>query len=259
MTATSASLEIQALPAFEDNYLWLLRQANHAVVVDPGDAEVVARALQTQQLQLAAILLTHHHADHTGGALALQRHWQCPVYAPQSQHAAYQGLEISHVQDGDSLPLPMLEGRHAQVIALPGHTLDHLAYWIDHTHLFSGDVLFSAGCGRLFEGTPAQMYASLQTLARLPGDTLIYPAHEYTTKNLEFALTIEPENPALLQRNLEVRSLRAQGQPSLPTRLRQELQFNPFLRCQQLTSLPQYQGLTPVELFAQIRAQRNSF
>ena len=216
MTETTTSLHINALPAFSDNYLWLVRRAQCALVVDPGDASVVEQALHQSQCQLVAILLTHHHADHTDGAAALQKRWQCPVYAPDHAHEAYAALHPIRVHEGESLSIPALPGLHCQVMGLPGHTLDHIAYLVDGQHLFSGDVIFGAGCGRLFEGTPAQMYQSLQRIATLPDTTLLYPAHEYTAHNIAFALTVDPDNEALKKRAASTSALRAQALPSCP-------------------------------------------
>lgn len=259
MTETTTSLHINALPAFSDNYLWLVRQGQCALVVDPGDAAVVEQALDEYQCQLVAILLTHHHADHTGGAAALQEHWHCPVYAPDNTHAAYAGLDSIHVHEGEHLSFPALLGMHCQVMSLPGHTLDHIAYLVDGQHLFSGDVIFGAGCGRLFEGTPAQMYQSLQHIAALPDTTLLYPAHEYTAHNIAFALTVDPDNEALRQRAASTSALRAQALPTLPTTVGQEKNTNPFLRCTQLVKRPIFSHLTPLELFTELRTRRNAF
>lgn len=259
MIDTSASLQITALPAFSDNYLWLIHAGEHALIVDPGDAEVVEKALHALGCQLDGILLTHHHADHSGGAASLQQHWRCPVYAPESQHPAYAGLNAIQVKEGDHIAFPLLPVHSCQVITLPGHTLDHIAYYINDQHLFSGDVIFGAGCGRLFEGSPAQMYASLQKISALPAQTLIYPAHEYTAHNIAFALTIEPDNRMLQQRAEHTSALRQQQQPTLPTTLAVESATNPFLRSIQLAHLPAFQGLQPLEVFTEIRARRNQF
>lgn len=259
MQETSASIEIIALPAFSDNYLWLIRQAQFALVVDPGDAAVISQALTSADLQLKGILLTHHHADHVGGAMALQQHWQCPVYAPDSAHAAYRMPQVTRVKQGDKLTFEHFSGLHSEVIALPGHTLDHVAYYFNQQHLFSGDVLFGAGCGRLFEGTPAQMYASLQTIAALPLETLIYPAHEYTAHNIAFAQTVDPDNLDLQQRAQTTASLRGRGLPTLPTRLKLELATNPFLRCEALSKQPAFFGWSAIDVFTELRARRNQF
>lgn len=259
MHETSASLQITPLPAFSDNYLWLLHSGKKAVIVDPGDAAVVEQALQAHGLQLEAILLTHHHADHTGGAASLQQHWQCPVYAPDSDQPAYHGLETIMAKDGDHIQLPSFPSMECEVLALPGHTLDHIAYYIDQKHLFSGDVIFGAGCGRLFEGSPALMYASLQKVAALPPETLIYPAHEYTAHNIAFALTIEPDNTALQARAETTQALRQAQRPTLPTTLALEKATNPFLRSEELARLTSFKGCQPLDIFTELRARRNQY
>lgn len=275
MSTPSASLSVVPLPAFNDNYLWLLCLDGMAWVVDPGDAHVVDAALQAQGVQLVGILLTHHHADHTAGAAALQQRWRCPVYAPDSDHPAYQTCQCLTVHEGDVIDVFPLHGIQCQVLALPGHTLDHIAYLIrapgpsqpaasadtvqTTAHLFSGDVLFGAGCGRLFEGSPAQMYASLQRIAALPADTWIYPAHEYTEHNLAFAYRVDPDNPALQARIAETTAIRQQGRPSLPTCLSLELATNPFLRCAQLAQSDAFAGQSALQVFTTLRAQRNQF
>lgn len=259
MPKTSASIEIIPLSAFSDNYLWLIHNGKHALIVDPGDAEVVQSALKAYNLELDAILLTHHHADHTGGAASLQAYWQCPVYAPNAEHPAYAALNSTPVQNGEAIRFKHFDSLTCQILALPGHTLDHIAYYINQHHLFSGDVLFGAGCGRLFEGTPIQMFASLQTIASLPLDTLIYPAHEYTTHNIAFALTVEPANSRLQQRAQETKLLRAHQRPTLPTTVALELATNPFLRCDALSNLPSFKGCQAIEIFTELRERRNHF
>ena len=261
MHSTSASIRIIPLPAFSDNYLWLIHAGGHALVVDPGDADVVEKALQANGCQLDGILLTHHHADHTEGAAALQQHWNCPLYAPESTHPAYTALSAIRVKNGDTIQFETLPGLACTAMALPGHTLDHIAFYMNKQHLFSGDVIFGAGCGRLFEGSPLQMYTSLQEIAALPADTLIYPAHEYTAHNIAFALTIEPENKQLQQRAKETATLRQLQRPTLPTTVALEIATNPFLRCGALASQAgsDFYGQPPLDIFTEIRARRNVF
>ncbi|HEY8586689.1 MAG TPA: hydroxyacylglutathione hydrolase [Rhodanobacter sp.] len=214
------------LPALADNYIWLLHDDNgHAIVVDPGDAEVVEQALSAHRLQLCAILLTHHHYDHVDGVAGLRAHHDVPVYAPVDQRIE---TATQRVRDGDRIELPA-PAVTFDVIKVPGHTLSHVAY-VGAGLLFCGDTLFSLGCGRLFEGTPEQMLGSLDRLSSLPGDTLVCGGHEYTEANGRFARTIEPDNPELRQRLQQVAALRQQSQPTLPVPLAGELATNPFLR-----------------------------
>ncbi|WP_028081408.1 hydroxyacylglutathione hydrolase [Solimonas soli] len=218
---------VQPLPAFTDNYLWLVTQGDEVLVVDPGDAAVVQRHLEAQALRLRAILVTHHHPDHTGGIAALRARWDVPVYGPRAE-AAKIG-ELSEALDGGDT-IDVLGARYA-VLAVPGHTLGHIAFHdAAAQRLFCGDTLFSAGCGRLFEGTPAQMHASLQTLAALPDATAVHCTHEYTLSNLSFAAAVEPDNADLQARIEEAGRLRAAGRPTLPSTIGAEKRYNPFLR-----------------------------
>jgi hydroxyacylglutathione hydrolase len=225
-------LMVTPLPAFSDNYLWLLQRDGLAAVVDPGDGEVVLRALRERSVQLAAILITHHHADHIGGLATLRRAFDVPVYGPRAEAPQIPGL-TRLLDHGDQVELPELNVIF-EILAVPGHTLGHIAYHEPRAKLlFCGDTLFAAGCGRLFEGTPAQMYGSLRRLRELPADTAVYCAHEYTLANLDFARTAEPGNAAIGEEIGRVRALRAAGQPSVPSNLGRERAVNPFLRCEQ--------------------------
>ncbi|HZX25997.1 MAG TPA: hydroxyacylglutathione hydrolase [Telluria sp.] len=231
MTIPRPSPVVLALPAFTDNYVWLVHDGTHAVVVDPGDAAPVRAALERHGLTLTAILLTHHHADHVGGVSALTAAYGCPVYGPRAEAIAGTTAPLA---EGDTVDLaqPALRLR---VLEVPGHTRGHIAYLGESAPpwLFCGDTLFAAGCGRLFEGTPAQMQASLARLAGLPEDTLVFCAHEYTLSNLRFAVAAEPDNPDLPGRLEDARAARAAGQPTLPSTIGLERRTNPFLRADQ--------------------------
>lgn len=251
-------IEISCIPAFKDNYIWLLvGEDRQAAVVDPGDAAPVLAKLKAENLQLSSILITHHHADHQGGVAALLERYQAQVFGPAIE-------EIS----GCTVPLRGCEtisvlGQAVEVLAVPGHTLGHLAFVVDGA-VFCGDTLFGAGCGRLFEGSPAQMHASLQLLAALPDSTLLYCAHEYTEMNLRFALAVEPENPQLQRRVQRVQARRMAGLPTVPLSLAEEKATNPFLRCQEAAVMAAARthaavDASPVAVFAAIRQWRNGF
>lgn len=223
-------ITVTALPAFQDNYLWLLQRDEMAAVVDPGDGAVVQAALEQRGLELAAILVTHHHPDHVGGLPLLTRHWQgVPVFGPRAEAQKIPGL-TRLLDDGERVQLPELD-LDLEVLAVPGHTLGHIAYHEGKQGLlFCGDTLFAGGCGRLFEGTPQQMYGSLQRLAALDGGTRVYCAHEYTLSNLDFARAAEPGSAVLHAEIERVQALRARGEPSVPSTVERERRVNPFLR-----------------------------
>lgn len=218
---------IACIPALKDNYIWIGHDKTTAFVVDPGDSDPVQQYLAEHGLDLTHIIITHHHFDHTGGALALVRSTGAKVYA--SSKSSFEG-NFYPVDEGDEIDLP---GGGAKVIAIPGHTLDHIAVLTnnDQRYLFVGDTLFMGGCGRIFEGTTAQMYSSLNKLASLPGDALVFCAHEYTISNLKFGEMIEPDNQLLSQRLNIAQGLRQMGAPTVPSALSLELETNPFLRC----------------------------
>ncbi|MEY3201846.1 MAG: hypothetical protein RIR70_1396 [Pseudomonadota bacterium] len=218
-------MDVIAIPAFTDNYIWLVRHGRHAAVVDPGDPGPVERYLSLYGLDLSAVLITHHHPDHTGGIAALSSKWAVPVFGPRNE--SIKGI-TRPVGEPDLIQLPGLDAEFS-VLDIPGHTRGHVAYYGANL-LFCGDTLFGGGCGRVFEGTPAQMHSSLMKIAALPGHTRVYCAHEYTEANLRFALRVEPENGALAARLSRVMQMRAAFIPSLPTRLEEERATNPFLR-----------------------------
>ena len=219
------AIQVTPIPAFQDNYLWLLDNGRTAAVVDPGDAEPVLRHLQTHQLALSAILVTHHHGDHIGGVADLLARYQVPVFGPAGEDIPDLTFRL---REGDSITVPGL-GLAFSVLDVPGHTAGHIAY-VGNGMLFCGDTLFACGCGRLFEGTAAQMAASLAKLAALPGDTRVYCAHEYTLANIRFAEAVEPGNSALRERKVREIQKREKGIPTLPSSIALECDTNPFLR-----------------------------
>ncbi len=253
-------MDIVPLPAFRDNYIWLLRRGDVAAVVDPGDARPVLDYLKREKLALRAILLTHHHADHTGGVEELMAHAGPPVFGPADEGIA--GITVP-LREPAVIRVPGLDLELA-VLDVPGHTRGHIAYYGANL-LLCGDTLFGCGCGRLFEGSAAQMWHSLSKLAALPGETRVYCAHEYTEANLDFAFAVEPDNPELAARESRVNALRAQHRPSVPLTLAEELATNPFLR----TAAPavadaasRYRGHAlsdPISIFAAIREWKNQF
>lgn len=217
-------MDVLHVPAFQDNYIWLIRHGDAVAIVDPGDASPVIAELQRQKLHPSAVLCTHHHRDHVGGAAELAKRYGISIFGPAREHIP----AVTHALDeGARVELP---GLCLDVFATPGHTLGHIMYY-GHGMLFCGDTLFSAGCGRLFEGTPQQMHASLSRVARLPDETRVYCGHEYTEANLRFAQMVEPKNQDIRHRLNNVRTLRAQGLPTLPSTIGQERRVNPFLRC----------------------------
>ena len=260
MAASACEIEIHALRAFRDNYIWALRCGDAVCVVDPGDAEPVLEFLQRGKLRLCAILNTHHHSDHVNGNAGLLEHFAVPVYGPRDE-------DIATVSE------PLTDGAHVtiealnldfEVLAIPGHTAGHIAYY-GANRLFCGDTLFGCGCGRLFEGTPAQMSASLNRLSALPGSTQVYCGHEYTLANLQFALAVEPQNSALENREQQVRALLAKDRPSLPSTIAEERATNPFLRCSEPSIIAAAEAHAgrhlgdPVAVFAHLREWKNNF
>ncbi|MCZ8220286.1 MAG: hydroxyacylglutathione hydrolase [Acidovorax sp.] len=227
-------MNLLPLPAFTDNYIWMLHDGRQAIVVDPGDAAPVVQALDDLGLGLQAILVTHHHADHVGGVDALREATGARVFGPARERIPEPLVRLAQ---GEVIEGPDVLGLRFTVIDVPGHTAGHIAYYCADMDgeplLFCGDTLFSGGCGRLFEGTPAQMLDSLDQLAALPGNTRVCCTHEYTLSNLKFARAVEPGNAALLHYSSQCEALRAQQQPTLPSRMDLERDINPFLRVRQ--------------------------
>lgn len=255
-------MKIIPLPAFTDNYIWLLHDGQQALVVDPGDAQPVFEALSKLGLQLAAILVTHHHPDHTGGVAALRDATGAQVFGPVNETLPE---PLTRVQAPNVVNFL---GLRFEVIDVPGHTAGHIAYFCDEVDgaplLFCGDTLFSAGCGRLFEGTPAQMLASLDQLAALPDNTRVCCTHEYTLSNLKFALAVDPANADLALYNAKAQALRAQHLPTLPSNLLLERQINPFLRSREPALIASARvfdvsAQDEVSVFAALRQLKNQF
>lgn len=262
-TSNTRAPVILPISAFEDNYIWLAYLHGHALVVDPGDVIPVLAALKQHNLTLNYILITHHHADHIGGVETLLEHWpQAKVYAPAKERYTFAHQAVI---EADIIKLELLDWQ-LQVMELPGHTLGHIAYY-GHDLVFCGDTLFGAGCGRLFEGTPKQLYDALQRLAALPDHTQVFCTHEYTQRNIAFALQFEPNNAALQTRAKETAKLRANHITTLPSSIGLEKASNPFLRCHSV-EIQAHLGLatsnnindeTNLNVFTKLRQMRNHF
>ena len=255
-------MNIIALPAFADNYIWLLHDGRRALVVDPGDAQPVLDALRQRGLELEAILVTHHHPDHTAGVATLRDATGATVWGPARETIP---APFTPLRDGDTL---VAVGTTWSVLDVPGHTAGHIAYFADDVNgtplLFCGDTLFSGGCGRLFEGTPAQMLASLDRLSALPGTTAVYCTHEYTLSNLRFALAVEPANEDLRRFEHDCTARRERDLPTLPTSIAVERRINPFLRTREAAVQSAVQAWRhtandEVAVFASLREWKNEF
>ncbi|MDT0581166.1 hydroxyacylglutathione hydrolase [Brumicola blandensis] len=253
--------QIFAIPAFDDNYIWCLHDGKYAIVVDPGQAKPVEEALISADLTLTAILITHHHYDHVGGVLALkEKHNDVPVYGPKNPNI--KGL-THNLSEGDivSIESPSVT---LNVLELHGHTMDHIGY-VNEDLVFCGDTLFSAGCGRMFEGTPEIFYKSLSKLAALPENTKVYCTHEYTLANLAFAKHVDPENMALQEYSRWAEETRALGKITLPSDIKTQKRINPFLRCEDKRieeNIAKEMNLSPanaVEVFAALRSRKDSY
>jgi hydroxyacylglutathione hydrolase len=259
------SFKIELLPAFADNYIFLVSDSDLglAMVVDPGDGDVVLKALKERDLHLSLILNTHHHADHVGGNDKLQREYGAPIIGPAKEKARITGMSRA-VAHGDTITFSTLR---AEVFATHGHTAGHISYYFPQLKaLFCGDTLFSLGCGRLFEGTPVEMWDSLKMLRTLPDDTQVYCAHEYSESNAKFALAIDKNNEALKARAAEIATLRREGKPTIPALLGSEKLANPFLRVDQtdLRKALAKAGLVaedadPAAVFGTIRSAKDRF
>lgn len=254
------TLEIEHLVCLKDNYVWLLREpATGAVAaVDPSEAKPVAAKLDSLGWKLTHILNTHHHWDHTGGNLELKEQSGAVIVGPAADRERIPGIDLA-LAEGDTY---RFGGATAQIFDIPGHTRGHIAFWFpESTALFCGDTLFTLGCGRLFEGTPQQMWTSLSKLRRLPPETRVFCGHEYTQANARFALSIDPTNEGLRRRAAEVDRLRAAGRPTVPATLAEERDTNPFLRADQpaLAGAMRLPASDPIAVFAAIRARKDKF
>lgn len=259
-----ADVSIVPIPAFADNYIWAMICDGHCVVVDPGDSAPVEAFLAQRNLTLDAILITHHHADHTGGVDALNSRRAVPVYGPAAEDIQC----VTHgLSQDDEVALPRFADAPFRVIEVPGHTRGHIAYVSDDI-LFCGDTLFAAGCGRLFEGTAAQLHDSLSRLAALPERTRVYCTHEYTLSNLRFALAVDGDNAALVERSFSEQEKRSRNEPTLPSTIALERMTNPFLRCDEVgvvrsaqahAKLDAAAAASPVQVFAVLRQWKNEF
>jgi hydroxyacylglutathione hydrolase len=251
------NIQITPIPLLSDNYAWAVHDGKSAAIIDPGEARPVVRFLEKNNLVLSHVLITHHHADHCGGAAALKREFTgCVIIGPEDERLKNCDDPVQGGEDRDILGLPI------KVIAAPGHTKTHVLFYIPALKaLFTGDTLFSAGCGRLFEGSALEMFQSFAKCTALGDDTLIYCGHEYTEENLKFALTVEPSNAAITDRLSEVKELRRRGQPSVPSTLIMEKAFNPFLRVKDpaIRKKLGMESAEDVEVFARLREMKDRF
>lgn len=254
------SLEIHQFPCLSDNYGFLIHDADHGLTasIDTPDSEMINAALAERGWRLTHILNTHHHFDHVGGNLALKGEWRCEVVGPAADKDRIPGIDV-RLADGDTYGFG---SSAARVFDVPGHTRGHIAYYFAQANVaFVGDTLFALGCGRLFEGTPSQMWTSLQKLLTLPDETIVYCAHEYTQANARFALTVDPDNEDLRRRANQIDEMRARGEPTVPTSIGVERRTNPFLRPDS-ESLRQCLGMShasDIAVFAEVRSRKDRF
>lgn len=255
-------IKISPIHALKDNYIWIIHNQKYAVIIDPGVAFPVIEFIRQQNLELIAILNTHHHHDHTGGNIELSQLFGVKIYGPAKE--TIPGMTDSLVE-GDTIVLPELS-LNLSVLDTPGHTIGHISYYDPSLNLlFCGDTLFSCGCGRIFEGTPQQMYASLRRIANLPDATRIYCTHEYTLSNIQFAIEVDPTNPLLTEYAAQVKKARANNEPTLPSMIAIEKTINPFLRCDQpaiINAANQHakeQLTDAISVFSEIRKWKNNY
>ena len=254
------AIEVIPVSAFNDNYVWTLVNGGNAAVVDPGDAAPVLEYLRAHKLALTAILNTHHHADHVGGNEELLRHFKVPVYGPHDERIA---TVTRRLREGDRITVDGI-GVELSVLEIPAHTRSHISFH-NEDMLFCGDTLFACGCGRIFEGTPAQMHAALTKLMALPDRTRVYCGHEYTLSNIRFALAAEPDNAAIADWEREAAAQRARGEVTLPSTIAREKAANPFVRCDQpgvIASASKRAGrplADATSVLAEIRDWKNNF
>lgn len=257
---TEQSLQIHQFPCLGDNYGFLAHdtKTGATAVIDTPEVAAIMAALDETGWTLSHILNTHHHYDHAGGNVEIKQKTGCTIIGPRGEADAIPGID-SALGDGDQISIG---SQTAEIIDVPGHTKGHIAYWFKEAGVaFVGDTLFTLGCGRIFEGTPEQMWSSLEKLMALPDDTLVYCAHEYTQSNAAFALTVEPQNAALIDRSREIDRLRANGKPTVPTTIGLEKKTNPFLRPQSkdLQETLGLLGASPIEVFAETRRRKDNF